>query len=331
MVVQCMDSTQPPSVRIEAFKLSQLLTMSEQRCSKMVRFCCEPIIQAIIGGLREYSLFVKEITQDQISVAVEAGRLALITRWAGEHQIYFWKLGIGKVLIELRLSEFLKAQRLQDILLSEEQKSIALKDPTFTWDILGGLVTHSGEDFNPKKSGNDICFLIDYACLTFVDSVRRRGQTSQYDANNINENSVARAVLMMIYSPCKYIKSRARSKLSDALKPEGKHYLKSLMDYLHYVSSRDEFGNLDERTSFSIVGLTCYSGLRRYRKYIIQSEGIKMLLAFIKQCLKSDFQLGRLIVAPDLQNMFSSRTCCQTCTELGWRRHSSVFWPVGTS
>ncbi|KAL6314869.1 hypothetical protein AAG906_029085 [Vitis piasezkii] len=252
MVVQCMDSTQPPSVRIEAFKLSQLLT----------------------------------ITRDQISVAVEAGRLALITCWAGEHHIYFWKLGIGKVLIELRLSEFLKAQRPQDILLSEEQKSIALKDATFTCDILGGLVT----------------------LLTFVDSVRRRGQTSQYDANNINENSVARAVLMMIYSPCKYIKSQARSKLSEALKPEGKHYLKSLMDYLHYVSSRDEFGNLDERTSFSIVGLTCSSGLRRYRKYIIQSEGIKMLLAFIKQCLKSDFQLGRLIVAPDLQNMFSSRT-----------------------
>ncbi|KAL6314947.1 hypothetical protein AAG906_029167 [Vitis piasezkii] len=129
MVVQCMDSTQPPSVRIEAFKLSQLLT---------------------------------RLLKTRFSVAVEAGRLALITRWAGEHHIYFWKLGIGKVLIEPRLSEFLKAQQPQDILLSEEQKSIALKDPTFTWDILGGLVTLWG-DFNPKKSGNDICFLIDYA------------------------------------------------------------------------------------------------------------------------------------------------------------------------
>ncbi|RVX02908.1 Retrovirus-related Pol polyprotein from transposon TNT 1-94 [Vitis vinifera] len=73
MVVHWMDSTQPPFVRIEAFKLAQLLKMSEQRCSKMLRFCCEPIVQAIIGALREFNLLFEDITQDTISMAVEAG------------------------------------------------------------------------------------------------------------------------------------------------------------------------------------------------------------------------------------------------------------------
>ena len=126
----------------------------------------------------------------------------------------------------------------------------------------------------------------------FASSVHR---SSQDDANN----SIARVVLMMIYSPCIYIQSKAQTELAAALYPYGMQYLKPLMDHLHYVSSRDEFGNLDERTSFSIVALTCCSSLWQYRKYIILNEGIKMLLAFIKQCLKSDFHLGRLIVAPD--------------------------------
>ncbi|KAJ9672925.1 hypothetical protein PVL29_026258 [Vitis rotundifolia] len=190
MVVHCMDSTQPPSVRIEAFKLAQLLTMSEQRCSKMLRFCCEPIVQAIIGALREFSLLVKDITQDQVSVAVEAGRLALITRWAGEHHIYFWKLGIGKVLIGLRLSEFFNAKQPQDIILTAKELCIALKDPTFTWDILGGLVTHCGEDFNPKMSGNDIRFLIDSACgidMLFKFAAISKVYKKRFDGSSVGQ------------------------------------------------------------------------------------------------------------------------------------------------
>ncbi|CBI21780.3 unnamed protein product, partial [Vitis vinifera] len=107
MVVHWMDSTQPPFVRIEAFKLAQLLKMSEQRCSKMLRFCCEPIVQAIIGALREFNLLFEDITQDTISMAVEAGCLALITHWAGKHHIYFWKLEIGEVLFDFCSIEFL--------------------------------------------------------------------------------------------------------------------------------------------------------------------------------------------------------------------------------
>ena len=151
-----------------------------------------------------------------------------------------------------------------------------------------------------------------------MDAIRKSGQICQDDANSISSRSASRAVLLMIYSPCKFIASQARSILSAALKPDGKRYLKSLMDYLHSVSSRDEFGRPD-RIFFSIVGLTCYSVLPQYRKYIIQNEGIKMLLAFIKKCLRNDFNLGRLNVATHLQDMFSLRTCyptcCHTCTE----------------
>ena len=149
---------------------------------------------------------------------------------------------------------------------------------------------------------------------TFVDSV---DPIFEEAANNISSCLASRALLMMIYSPCKYIASQAQSKLSKALKAEGKRYLKSFTDYLCYVSSRDEYGRPDERTFFSIVGLTCYSGLPQYQKYVLQSEGIKTLLAFIKQCLKNDSHLGRLSFASNLQNIFSSWTCCQTCAE-GW-------------
>ncbi|RVW42256.1 Retrovirus-related Pol polyprotein from transposon TNT 1-94 [Vitis vinifera] len=126
MVVHCMDSTQPPFVRIEAFKLAQLLKMSEQRCSKMLRFCCEPIVQAIIGALREFNLLFEDITQDTISMAVEAGRLALITHWAGEHHIYFWKLEIGEI------EDYLYGRKLHLPLLGTKPESMKAEE----WALL---------------------------------------------------------------------------------------------------------------------------------------------------------------------------------------------------
>ncbi|XP_034678091.1 BTB/POZ domain-containing protein At1g04390-like isoform X4 [Vitis riparia] len=314
MVVQCMDSTQPPSVRIEAFKLAQLLAMSEQRCSKMMRLCCEPIVKAIICGLKGCGLSGRQFAKDRISLLVEAGHLALITRWAGEHHIYFWKLGIAGVLSTLLLRKSHKAQQPPHSLSMEELTFIADEGSAFIWEIIVGLVTHCGEDFNPEMNGNDvfISILICCACMTFVESV---DPIFEEAANNISSCLASRALLMMIYSPCKYIASQAQSKLSKALKAEGKRYLKSFTDYLCYVSSRDEYGRPDERTFFSIVGLTCYSGLPQYQKYVLQSEGIKMLLAFIKQCLKNDSHLGRLSFASNLQNIFSRWTCCQTCAE----------------
>lgn len=150
-----------------------------------------------------------------------------------------------------------------------------------------------------------------------MGAIHKSGRICQDDANSISSYSASRAVLMMIYSPSKYIASQARSILSELLKPDGKHYLKSMMDYLRSVPSRDEFGRLD-RIYFGIVGLTCYSTFPQYRKYILQNEGIKLLLAFIKQCLRDDFNWGRLSVATHFQDASSWTcypTCCQTYTE----------------
>ncbi|RVX02940.1 BTB/POZ domain-containing protein [Vitis vinifera] len=113
--VQCMDSTQPPSVRIEAFKLARLLAMSGQRCSKMMRLCCEPIVQAIICGLRGCSLSDRQIAKDQIL-----------------------------------------SQPPQHSLSLKELRAITDEGPAFIWDIIGGLVTHCGEDFNPEMNGSDV-------------------------------------------------------------------------------------------------------------------------------------------------------------------------------
>lgn len=139
--------------------------MNEQRWSKMMRWCCEPIVQAIICGLRGCSLSGRQFAKDQDSLLEETGHLALITRLAGEHHVYFWKLGIDRILSTLLLTTSQKAQESQHALSSEELRAIALKCPAFIWDTLGGLVTHCGEDLNPEISGDSfsISLLIDCA------------------------------------------------------------------------------------------------------------------------------------------------------------------------
>ena len=138
--------------------------MSEQRCSKMMRLCCEPIVKAIICGLKGCGLSGRQIAKDRISLLVEAGHLALITRWAGEHHIYFWKLGIERVLSTLLLSKSHKAQPPQHSLSLKELRAITDEGPAFIWDIIGGLVTHCGEDFNPEMNGNDVFISILIYC-----------------------------------------------------------------------------------------------------------------------------------------------------------------------
>lgn len=148
-----------------------------------------------------------------------------------------------------------------------------------------------------------------------VDSVSRSGQISQDGTDSLSSCSASRAFVMMIYSPCKYIASLARSKLFLAVNPGGRHLLNSLMHYLSYVSSRDEFGRPDGRIFLSIAGLTCYLSLPYYCNYVLQNEGIQKLLAFIKQCLENDFHLKMLSLLHQSQNILSGWTCCQTCTE----------------
>ena len=138
--------------------------MSEQRCSKMMRLCCEPIVKAIICGLKGCGLSGRQSAKGRISLLVEAGHLALITRWAGEHHIYFWKLGIASVLSTLLLRKSHKAQQPPHSLSLEELTFITDEGSAFIWEIIVGLVTHCGEDFNPEMNGNDVFISILIYC-----------------------------------------------------------------------------------------------------------------------------------------------------------------------
>ncbi|KAJ6753388.1 hypothetical protein OIU79_026257 [Salix purpurea] len=155
-------------------------------------------------------------------------------------------------------------------------------------------------------------------CLLDVhDSVRKGWQICQSDLSEMfRSESASRAVLMMIYSPSKYIASKARSMLSEILEPVGKEYLKRSLRVLNFTSTRDNFGIPDMlQTGINLVALTCCACLPWYQSYIVKSGGVKILVAFIKWCLSNGVHIGRLNFAPHLHNIFSQRHCCWVCKE----------------
>ncbi|XP_050368318.1 BTB/POZ domain-containing protein At1g04390 isoform X2 [Argentina anserina] len=322
-MVQCMDNSHPYSVRIEAFKLAQCLTINEQKCLQLMNLSCQPIIKAIISGMSDWSSHSRKVTKDQMSLLVEACRLALISRWAGEHHIYFWKQKIDKILLDLLLEKF-HNDSYEDSISLEEQIVIAkeglsanylLSLRSYVWDILGWLAIHCGEDFNPETEFH-LNILIACACLTFVEAIQRWHKIYENDiAGTFRSESATRAVLMMIYSPCKYIASKSRFILSEILKPKGLEYLNILLRFLDNLSS----GNFAIPDKLQIIiylmGFICYSGLEEYEVWIIKQKGVKTLFAFMRWCLSNHFQVERLNFAPHLHNMFHENICCSGSRE----------------
>lgn len=109
---------------------------------------------------------------DQISLLVEACRLALITRWAGKHHLYFWKHRIDKILLDLLQEDSCNLLN-QKTLTLEEQIAIAnqvtsaqyfLSLRSYIWDILGWLAAHCEDDFNPTVHGNELIVDILITC-----------------------------------------------------------------------------------------------------------------------------------------------------------------------
>ncbi|OVA04620.1 BTB/POZ-like [Macleaya cordata] len=319
-IVHCMGSSQPHSVRVEAFKLAQHLMRSEQGCLTVTKMFCEPIVKATINAMDEWSLSGK-VASDQVPLLVEACRLALITRWAGDHHTYFWKFGVGRALLGLLHNNFCKSKPSESFLESRELIAIACEalDSNYNvalrpyiWDVLGWLATYCREDFNPKKEGKFNCLnvLIACACLVFKDSIHKGRQVLHNDVSYKSMYEPAsRAVLLMIYSPCEYISSQARHILSKLLTPST-DYLEYLLDFVK-SAARDTFCVLDNlRTITHLIHLACYLGLPEYRSFVIQSEAIRTLSTFVESCLSNYVQIQRSKVAPHLHNTSDERTCC---------------------
>ncbi|XP_021603156.1 BTB/POZ domain-containing protein At1g04390 isoform X10 [Manihot esculenta] len=327
IMVLCMGRSHPISVRIEGFRLAQCLAKNEEGCLKMMSLCCDPFVKAIIDGMSGWTSHSGKIANDQMSLLLEACHLALISRWAGEHHDCLWEHGIDRVLLKLLLHDF-QDEPLQQLLSLEEQLSIAREGlkanfllglRPYVWDLLGWLAIHCREDFNPNIQGCElrIGILITCACISFVDSIRKGHQICQNDvADTLRSEAASRAVMMMIYSPCKYIATKASDMLYEILRPTSKEHLKRLMHMLKIRPSMDNVGMPNMlQTSINLVALVCYSGIPQYQSHIVENGGIHALMDLIWWCLRNDIHIGRLSLAPHLHNTLSERTCCWICKE----------------
>lgn len=120
---------------------------------------------------------------------------------------------------------------------------------------------------------------------------------------------------MLIYSPCKYIASKARFILSEILKPKGLEYLNILLNFLNNLSSGN-FGMPDKlQIIIYLMGFICYSCLEEYQVWIIKQKGVKTLFSLMRWCLSNHFQVERLAFAPHLQNTFHEKICCWISAE----------------
>lgn len=337
MMVYCMGSSEPFSVRIEAFRLAQCLAADESCCLKMMSLCGEPLAKAIVSALRCPSVHMKRLffserstegkhMNDQMSLLIEASRLGLITRWAGEHHRFFWEHDIENVFLDLLFEN--RNRTLECLLPLQEQISIAREGlrsnfllvlRPYIWEVFGSLAMHCDEDFNPNMPGKELSLsiLITCACLAFAEAMRKGHQICAHDdAEAFRSEAASRAVFMMMYSPCKYFSSKVRVILAEVIKPLSKEYPKRLVHFLDIVSSGDNLGSPNNVYAFiKLAGLACYLGLLEYQGQIAEMDGIKTLYDFVRWCLRNNTDVGRQSVAPHLRNAFRERACCWVSAE----------------
>ncbi|XP_038898513.1 BTB/POZ domain-containing protein At1g04390 isoform X2 [Benincasa hispida] len=296
--------------------------INEETGLERMSSCCEPVVIAILNVMVDCSLQPAIVSNQQMCLLEEASRLALITRWAGQHHNYFWKHRIDRALLHLLLGKCPK-QLYGCILSLEDQIHIVregLKSNCFPglrvyiWEILGWLATNFNEDVYLNKSSNGLLIdvLLSCACLEFTELFMGWRQICQSDVVNASKNeSILRAIMMMIYSPSNYIASKTTSMLTKMLEPNIKSYLKDLQHTLTGIS----FGTISGMPNILIVVnllcLICCVGLPQYTMWDKNAEGMKATVSFVKWCLTNEVHLDRLSYSPHLHFNFHERTCCQ--------------------
>ncbi|KAE8733663.1 hypothetical protein F3Y22_tig00001120pilonHSYRG00349 [Hibiscus syriacus] len=339
MMVSCMDGSEPLAIRIEGFRLAQHLAADEQRCVKMTSFCSGPLIKAIIGGMRVWRLGAGKGANDLMSLLDEACRLALISRWPGEHHHHFWEQGIDEVLLDLLFENFDK-QAVKHPLSPREQMFIAqegldnnflLALRPYIWEIFGWLAVHCAKDFRPRTDQNELCIdmLIMCACLSFVEAICKGCQICENNDASRSESS-SRAVLVMMHSSNTYIGSKVKLILSGVLEMKGNECLKRLLRFLDYASSANNFGSPNiPKTVFELIGLICYSELPQYQKNVIRGDGMKTLVTSIKSCLSNQVCTKRRSFALHFyNNVYYERSCCWMTVEEWEGKDALLFYSL---
>lgn len=317
-----MGESQPHLVRNSAFKVAQHLMATNHLCAEVLKISCEPIVKSIICALTVSSKPNREFSNQEGSLMLEACRLALITRWPGKHHNLLWRFRADRVLANLSIYNFQNLYPHQQswsleklITVAREGLSINFLSDLrpFVWEIIGWLSAQCEEDFIPHKHDHCLRLLVTMACLAFVDSIGRERLLREADRTyKYRSISAAKATLMMMYSPCKYIASEARSLLSEALSFDGEEYLKQLLHTLNFVYSADMSRTPDKfQLLISLIGLTCYSGLSQFYRKIVRNGGIKTLLAFVKWWLDNSSHIDKVCLSSHLTITVMERTCCR--------------------
>ncbi|KAL0306141.1 UNVERIFIED_CONTAM: BTB/POZ domain-containing protein [Sesamum radiatum] len=290
MMVGCMDSSNTYSVRMEAFKLARCLMLSRRGCEKMMRICCEPLVKAVMSTMNNWRSESEKLDKSQMSVMEEACRLASIARWAGDHHSYLWKYGVDRLFLDLLVDNHTKIQKLQrelsvhdliTVVQESQSANLPLSFRPYLWDILGGLAANCAENIDLERHGNELrlSVLIICACSSFVNSVGALCQVSRDGPTNMAEcESATRAVLMMVYSPCKCISSLARSILCEILKSSGRDYVEYLLKILSRRLAGNNLEDFSEARVIQELQEICRNhnshGSRWYAAYILSYFGI---------------------------------------------------------
>ncbi|AAB70453.1 F19P19.16 [Arabidopsis thaliana] len=309
MMISCMEESSSQNARIEGLKLAQRLATGNRECLKMINMCSESLVKATVRTMGKWFLSSGKLELDQMSLLVEACKLALITRWEGQHHIYFWKYRISEALLSLVVENF-HSQSLDGYVSLEEEVLVAEKVlnanflpslRSYVWDIIGFLAAHCEEEFDSILRGDELClnFLVTCACLSFSRSVQKGYQICQNDIISASHSeSASRAVLMMICSPSKYISSRARVTLSFILEEGGGYILPNIL-----------------QTTVCLVGFACYSSIPQYASFILRKQGLEILLSFCSWYQRNWENIGASSFAPSSQSITEKRICCWVCTE----------------
>ncbi|XP_028554848.1 BTB/POZ domain-containing protein At1g04390 isoform X2 [Dendrobium catenatum] len=314
-IVCALESSQDYNVRVEALKICQQLSRSQEGCSKLTKSHCDSIVQGIFAAMSEWcSLGSRKVPPDQMTLVKEACQSALMTRWAGIHHSYFWKLKVDRILLDVLTGNTSTAFGNEIVFHPEdiiaEFSSSCIEIRSYIWNILGYIAAHCAEDFLPYngKSGY-LEVLINIACL-MANEFWYNGKTCS-SSNLCEVEPISRAVLLMVFSPCKFISSQARNCIAKVAWTSGTEYLEKLLGSLMFNFSGDASPvSYSLHTLINLVSLACYSTLPLYQQFIVQRKGIDLLADIIRKCLKNETHVSMPNITSHLHGASDGKLCC---------------------
>ncbi|KAH9616724.1 hypothetical protein KSS87_003909 [Heliosperma pusillum] len=147
--------------------------------------------------------------------------------------------------------------------------------------------------------------------LSFRDSISREKLPRQANRKcTFSSISAAKAVLMMMYSPCEYIAFHTRLILSEVLSLEGEEQLKHVLKDFQFIGSEVTSMPDKHQILISIMSLVCYCGLPQFYRNAVKHKGVKALLAFVRWWLLNEAHIEGVSTSSYVRDTANLRLCC---------------------